>query len=238
MSATLVAVAVTVAVALGPTRRPVPRRTRPDRVTAARFHTWRPDRRIGTVAAILAATLVIGPAIGLALVALVAVLPRVRRLQARRAAEQAVARALPDAVEMLVLVVHAGLTPHQAIAVLTERAPIAVRPAFGEVRHRVERGSTLADALAALPEVLGARATVVADTLAMAERHGTPIREAVEQLAADARERRRRHAEADARTLPIRMSFPLVTCTLPAFVLLAIVPAVLAALSSLGDTGF
>ena len=63
----------------------------------------------------------------------------------------------------------------------------------------------------------------------MAERHGTPVAHTLEQLALDVRERRRRQAEAEARTLPIRMSFPLVACTLPSFVLVAIVPAVLAA---------
>ena len=78
----------------------------------------------------------------------------------------------------------------------------------------------------------------IADTLAMAERHGTPIAQTLEQLALDVRERRRRQAEADARKLPIRMSFPLVVCTLPSFVLIAIVPAVLAAMASLALAAF
>jgi len=34
------------------------------------------------------------------------------------------------------------------------------------------------------------------------------------------------------------LSFPLVVCTLPSFVLLAIAPAVIAALSSLGGTAW
>ena len=139
---------------------------------------------------------------------------------------------------MLVLVIQTGMTPHQAIDVLTHRAPAPVRPAFVEVRHRVDRGAPLADALGALPDILGPSANAVADTLAMAERHGTPIAQTLEQLVLDVRERRRRRAEAAARTLPIRMSFPLVMCTLPSFVLIAIVPAVLAAMASLGDTGF
>ncbi len=116
--------------------------------------------------------------------------------------------------------------------------PTPVRPGFAGVRHRVERGAALADALQALPDTLGPGATALADTLAIGERHGTPIARTLEQLALDVRERRRRQAEAEARKLPIRMAFPLVTCTLPAFVLVAIVPAVLAALESLGDTGF
>jgi tight adherence protein C len=166
------------------------------------------------------------------------VVSRVRRLVMGRATQRAVGAALPDAVEMLILVVQAGLTPQQAIVVLARRAPAPVRAGFVEVRHRVERGAPLADALQALPDTLGPTAHAVADTLAVAERHGSPIAHTLEQLALDVRERRRRQAEAEARKLPIRLSFPLVVCTLPAFVLVAIVPAVLAALKSLGDNGF
>jgi tight adherence protein C len=58
----------------------------------------------------------------------------------------------------------------------------------------------------------------------------------LDQLTIEAREARRRLEQAEARRLPVRLSFPLVLCTLPSFVLLAIVPAVIAALSSLGTT--
>jgi hypothetical protein len=44
---------------------------------------------------------------------------------------------------------------------------------------------------------------------------------------------RRRWAELHARRLPVQLLFPLVVCILPAFGLLAIVPLVLSALSSL-----
>ncbi len=164
--------------------------------------------------------------------------PHVADFLERRRTQAAVDAALPDAIEMLILVINAGMTPHQAISMLTERAPAPIRPAFAEVDRRRSRGEPLADALQALPETVGSGANVVADTLAMAERYGTPIAGALEQLSVDVRERRVRQAEADARKLPIRMSFPLVVCTLPSFVLIAIVPAVLGALSSLDDTGF
>ena len=49
----------------------------------------------------------------------------------------------------------------------------------------------------------------------------------------DIRAERRRRAEAQARTLPVKLAFPLVMCTLPSFVLLAIVPALLGAVSTL-----
>ena len=78
--------------------------------------------------------------------------PRMRRLLTARAARRAIDAALPDAVELLVLVIQAGMTPHQAIVVLARRAPSPVRPGFREVRHRIERGAPLADALRALPD--------------------------------------------------------------------------------------
>jgi tight adherence protein C len=58
----------------------------------------------------------------------------------------------------------------------------------------------------------------------------------LDQLSTEARAARRRLDEADARKLPVRLSFPLVVCTLPSFILLAIAPAVIAALSSLGSS--
>ena len=44
---------------------------------------------------------------------------------------------------------------------------------------------------------------------------------------------RRRRAEEAARRLPVQLLFPLVLCVLPAFVLLAVVPLLLAAVPQL-----
>lgn len=234
--------ALVIVTALGPvsgrSRRavdPIQTACRDATPTAARRRHVRP---LALAASVLLVALVVGLPPATALLVGAGAAPRVRRLLATRASQQAIDAALPDAIEMLVLVIQTGMTPHQGIDVLTHRAPAPVRPAFIEVRHRVDRGAPLADALDALPDTLGPGASAVADTLALAERHGTPIAQALEQLALDVRERRRRQTEADARKLPIRMSFPLVVCTLPSFVLIAIVPAVLAAMASLGDTGF
>ena len=193
--------------------------------------------RLAAAAALGVALVVAGPLLAVGSCVALAGWRPLRRLLEARSTRREVDAALPDAIELLLLVVHAGLTPHQAIVLLAERAPVAVRHGFAEVRRRAERGAALADALTALPECLGASMTVVADTIALTERHGTPIADALSQLAVDVRERRKRQAEVEARQLPIRMSFPLVICVLPSFVLVAIVPAVMAALTSLSDTG-
>ncbi len=104
--------------------------------------------------------------------------------------------------------------------------------------RRTERGQPFADALGALPQHLGPQAGGLADVIATSDRHGLPLGPVLDQLTAEVRATRRRLDQADARKLPVRLSFPLVVCTLPSFVLLAIAPAVIAALSSLGGTAW
>ena len=74
--------------------------------------------------------------------------------------------------------------------------------------------------------------------IATSDRYGLPLGPVLDQLTTEARDSRRRLDQAAARKLPVRLSFPLVACTLPSFVLLAIVPAVIAALSSLGGSAW
>ena len=68
--------------------------------------------------------------------------------------------------------------------------------------------------------------------LGTAVRDGLPLAPVLDRLTDEANAERRRAGEAAARRLPVRLSFPLVACTLPSFVLLAIAPAVLGALST------
>ena len=161
---------------------------------------------------------------------------RVATVLASRRQHRLRERDLPDAIELLVLTVQAGLTPRQATHDLASIAPPSLRPAFASVCHRLDRGESLADALDALRHDLGTSADPLIDALAGAERHGLPLAPVLERLAVEARATRRRLGEAAARRLPVVLSFPLVACTLPSFVLLAIAPSVLAALSSLGDS--
>lgn len=149
-----------------------------------------------------------------------------------------VAARLPDAVELLVLAVQSGSSPNRAVHDVAPLVDDAIRPAFEAVIHRLERGRRLADAITALPELLGPAAAPVADAITAADRYGTPLGPVLDGLASDARDNRRRLAEARARRLPVRLSFPLVVCTLPSFVLLTIIPALLGALAGLPTSPF
>jgi tight adherence protein C len=153
------------------------------------------------------------------------------RTRARRA-RRTVARAFPDALDLFVVTVQAGYPPLEALASLRPLVHPAIGDVFQDVLDRVARGERFGDALASMTDAFGPSASAFVDTLAMTERSGLPLAPAVDRIADDARQHRRRLADADARQLPIRLSFPLVLCTLSSFVLVAIVPLLLGALTS------
>jgi Flp pilus assembly protein TadB len=209
----------------GPNDQGAPRNLRPLRLLRTRV-----GLAVGVSVAALA---MLGPAAALVGLTSCEAARRASAVHAHRRTRSRIECAVPDAVELFVLLVHAGLTPVQAVHRLSSIAPDATRTGFAGVTHRQERGDTFADALGALPDRLGPSVVGLADLVAAADRYGSPLEPMLESLAAEARSARRRLSEADARRLPIRLSFPLVVCTLPSFVFLAIAPAVIAALSSI-----
>jgi tight adherence protein C len=187
--------------------------------------------------AVAVGLVVLGPPAAAFVGALMAAAGPLRRRTQATTHRRLIDAALPDAVETLVLVIQAGLTPSQAMAAASDLVPEPLRPAFAAIDHRLQRGQRLSDALAALPDHLGPGAAPLADAISGADRYGLPLAPLLDGLADDARADRRRLSDTYARTLSVRLSFPLVICTLPAFVLLAIVPTLLGTLSSLRGSG-
>ena len=148
----------------------------------------------------------------------------------------AATRAMPDVIELVIVGIRSGLSPTNAVLAAAAQADPSLVEAFIDVRHRLHRGQRLADAIESLPAHVDGAASSFVDGLAAADRYGSPIEPLLDRLATDARDERRREAERHARTLPVRLAFPLVVCTLPSFVLLAIVPALLGAIAALRDS--
>jgi tight adherence protein C len=103
--------------------------------------------------------------------------------------------------------------------VAAERAAAAGRP----------RADALLDELVPLGDRAAALAHVLADHL----RYGVPLVPGLERLGLELRLHRRRRAEEEARRVPLRLLAPLLTCVLPAFGLLTVVPLLVASLKSL-----
>ena len=64
-------------------------------------------------------------------------------------------------------------------------------------------------------------------------RYGVPLLPALERTSLELRLDRRRAAELDGSPRPVRLLAPLVTCVLPAFALLTVVPLLAASLEAL-----
>jgi tight adherence protein C len=229
-------VALTVAMRCSPRRgaQDVRRRLSPPRTGSARTVATRrfTARSLAAWSATaLAASLVdIVLGVGIAVLAGAWVLGQPRRATRRHRRE--VDAALPEVLDLFVVCIEAGHLPLDAMRVLHPVLPRVVGTAFAEVVARVDRGLRFGEALAALPERLGPSTMTLVDALVQTDRAGLAYGPAVERLADDARHHRRRLAEAAARELPVRLAFPLVVCTLPSFVLVAIVPLLVGALSS------
>jgi tight adherence protein C len=154
-----------------------------------------------------------------------------RRSERRRLA--AIAADLPDVVDLLALGVGSGLTVHLAVARVAARAS---GPLAGELRRVLDEvglGRRLADALDDLPARAGEDVRPLVGALVASERYGAPLVAGLERLADEVRRDRRRRAEEAARKVPVKLLFPLVTCTLPAFGLLTVAPLVASAIRSL-----
>ncbi|MBI5088319.1 MAG: type II secretion system F family protein [Actinobacteria bacterium] len=161
--------------------------------------------------------------------------PARRPLRGRRR-ERLLDTVYPDALDLFVVTVQAGRLPHDALSSIEPQVHPIIGAAIRDVDHRVRAGERFADALDALVDALGTRALSLVATIALAERTGLAVTPMIDRIADDARLHRRRRAEAAARELPVRLALPLVLCTLPSFVLVAIAPLLIGALSSLRGT--
>jgi Flp pilus assembly protein TadB len=189
------------------------------------------------VAPIVVVAAVLGPFAAAAAIVVASMWPRVREMREHRRARNLAVLAYPDFVDMLVLSIKSGCSPRQALEALLGVAPNVTRPGIAALLQRADLGQRFAESVTALQEPpplgLGTIAQPLVDALALADRYGTPLPPILDRLADEARAQRRRNAEAAARRLPIQLSFPLVGCTLPSFVLLTVVPLMAGTFSSL-----
>ncbi len=155
----------------------------------------------------------------------------VRALVRRRRAASEVElarRELPLVADLLSVAVGAGCTPYLAVQETVGWAPTTSARHLRELLRACELGAGFDDALrhlgASVPVLLG-----LTDALATSERTGAPVGAALARTAEEARASVRRSVETRARTVPVRLLFPLVFLVLPAFGLLTVAPALLTA---------
>jgi tight adherence protein C len=144
-------------------------------------------------------------------------------------------RLLPNATDVLVVSLEAGLGFDSVVAFLAERADNPLTIELRRYLADLRLGRSRRQALEALVERtqspgLGelASAVILADEL------GTPLARTLRGQAAALRAEQRLRAEELARKAPVKLLFPIVLCIMPVLFIVIIGPAVLQALALFG----
>ncbi|HEV2767560.1 MAG TPA: type II secretion system F family protein [Acidimicrobiales bacterium] len=189
--------------------------------------------RLGRAVAATAATGVILPLAAPAVGAMVWGLPAVAARRQRRRRRAELLGHLPEVADLFVLAVGAGLTVPLAVASVARRVPGPLAAELRRVVHEVDLGRRIGDALEEVPARAGEEVRPLVAALLASERYGAPLLDGLARLATELRADRRRRAEEAARRVPVKLLFPLVFCTLPAFALLTVAPLLAGAVGSL-----
>jgi tight adherence protein C len=143
---------------------------------------------------------------------------------------------VPQLLDLLAAASAAGLSVPLALDRAVEGVAGPLGDELSGALERVRLGARWRDELDSAAERLGLpdlrRAVRV---LVRAERLGTPLASACAELATSVRHGRRTRALERARTAPVKMLFPLVFLVLPAFLLLTVVPVLVATLESIAE---
>jgi pilus assembly protein TadC len=187
------------------------------------------------IAAALATTVVVGWQLALLLLVSIPTWARHRSHRRLKQRLDRIDRALPDAIDMLMLLIHSGCSSIRAFEQLRILSAPVLWPALDQLLLRLRRGVPLAEALSTLTDLLGTQMITVVDALRSNDYYGTPLGPALDRISDHMLRERLRRAEIAARTLSVRITFPLVVCILPAFALGALGPVVLSAISSVSS---
>ena len=162
-----------------------------------------------------------------------------RRISLRR---QRIEDGLPDALDLLIVSLEAGLALDQAILKVSEELMIA-HPELAEelrlVNIETRAGKPRIEAFknfATRTKVEDVRALVA--MLVQTDRFGTSVAKALRTHAEVSRTKRRQRAEERAAKIGVKLVFPLVFCLFPAFYVVTLGPAIIKFIHAFGSGGF
>ncbi|WP_114226879.1 MULTISPECIES: type II secretion system F family protein [Sphingomonas] len=142
---------------------------------------------------------------------------------------EAIVRAFPDSLDLLLVCVEGGLGLDAAFGrvgmELTHTHPLLAEQ-FGEVVLELRAGRSREDALRRLGDRSGVdEVRALATLLIQSTKLGTSIGQTLRTYASEMREKRRMRAEEKAHRLPVLLSVPLVACMLPVMIGVLMLPA-------------
>ncbi len=191
------------------------------------------DRALGVAAVVSPMLVLLTPPLVLAPMLAVAGTAVRRARRAERLRRRALTAGLPDVLDLLAVADGAGLPLVAALRAVASFAPPAYHVLLADALRRLDEGAPVTDVLTGLGYRIPASGRRSISVLGAAVRDGTPVGASLGRAAAEARRARRRAVETEVRRLPVLLLVPLITCVLPAFVLLTLVPLLLGSLEGL-----
>ncbi|HEX6978900.1 MAG TPA: type II secretion system F family protein [Alphaproteobacteria bacterium] len=158
-----------------------------------------------------------------------------RRIEAR---QNAIRLGFPDALDMLLVCVEAGLgldAAMQRMALEIGNAHPIIAEEFMIVGAELRAGKARGEVLRDLARRVGVdEVSAFVTIMAHAERFGSSIADALRVTAAEMRDKRLVRAEEKANALPIKLSIAVGFCTVPAMIILVMAPAIVTVVRGLG----
>ncbi len=150
-------------------------------------------------------------------------------------------RSLPDALDLMVVCVDAGLGLDQALLRIGDELAVShpdISSEFIQVNLEQRAGRPRLEAWKHLAERSEVEEfTSFVSMLTQTDRFGTPIIRALSRFSEDIRSKRRQRAEEAAAKTKIKIIFPLVLCIFPCIFIVLLAPALLNIASGLGGVG-
>ena len=148
-------------------------------------------------------------------------------------------RSIPDALDLMVICVDAGLGLDQALLRIANELGVSypdIQEEFLQVNREQRAGRPHGPGRAAERTEIE-EFTAFVGMLAQTDRFGTPIIKALSRLSEDIRMRRRQHAEEAAAKTKIKIIFPLVLCIFPCIFIVLLAPAILSIMAGFQGMG-
>jgi tight adherence protein C len=197
-----------------------------DRILAFKMLGLLVGGTLGVVVPLLSGNLAWAILFGIGLAAFGFFLPNLVLHQRAHNRSETIQRELPDALDLLVISVEAGLGFDAALAQVARNTQGPLAEEFFRVLQEMQLGTGRSDALRGLADrtdVGDLRGFVTA--MVQADAFGIPIANVLRIQARDMRIRRSQRAEEAAQKVPVKILFPLIFCILPALFIVILGPA-------------
>lgn len=149
--------------------------------------------------------------------------------------QENILKGLPDALDMMIVCVEAGLGFDAALARVARNLKGPMPDEFARVIQEMQFGMSRTEALRSLvgrTDVAELRTFVSA--LIQSSELGISIGDVLREQANEMRIKRRQRAEEKAQKLPVKILLPLISCLLPAMFVVVLGPAVINIIHTLG----